>query len=915
MADAQLNILLKLKDEASAGLKTLESNLQSTNSKFSNYQQTLGMARTAGLALTGATAAIGGVALKSAIDYESAFAGVRKTVDATDEEFQALSDGILEMSKRLPQSATEIAGVAEAAGQLGIETGNILGFTETMVKLGMSTNMSSEEAATALARLANITGMPQAEFGKLGSTIVDLGNNLATTEGEIVEMGLRLAGAGATVGMTEAEILGFSGALSSVGIAAESGGTAFSKVMLGMYSATQNGGEALTSFASVAGMTADEFKTKFETDAAGAISAFIGGLGDMQAKGDNVLPVLDSLELGEIRVRDALLRASGATEVFSDAQAIAASAWEENNALEEEAGRRIETTASQLAILKNNFMETAMQIGNALIPALKSVVDAVGPIIEKVGKFASDHPAVVAAIVAIAGAVGGIMLALSTAASVAKGLKAVQMAIQGIGVAMNAASATNPILLALTAIALAAYLIIDNWDKIKPWLEKLWKWVKSGFEKFWNVMKGVFNKVVDWMKEWGILFLGPIGIIIKYWDEIKAFFVGLWDKVKDIFSAALDAIWNVIEVPFNAIKNFVIGVWSGIRDFFVGIWNEIKEHLGIAIAAWQELLSGVWDAVYSKIQAVWNAISGFFVGIWNTISGVFSSALETVKGYVSGAFDKIRSAIDTVMGVFSGIASRILSALSTVAETIKAPFKAAWDKVSEWIETAIGWFREIAGKIVSALSTVAEKIMAPFRTAWDTVGGWIDTAMAWFADIARRIGAGMSTVWEKVTTPFRTAFDTVSGWVDKVVSWFSDIPRRIGSAISGLASVIYAPFKSAVNSIIDALNKVIRGANNLEWKMPDLLGGFTIGLPDIPTIPKLATGGIVTRPTALLAGEAGPEAIIPLNRWNRGGSNVYNITISAGAFVGDRAGADQFAEFILDALRTRQRYSYGAAQF
>ena len=107
------------------------------------------------------------------------------------------------MSNELPASANEIAKVAEAAGQLGIQTENILSFTRTMIDLGESTNLSAEQAATALARFANITQMPQDEFDKLGSVIVDLGNNLATTEAEIVEMGLRLAGAGGQIGRAE----------------------------------------------------------------------------------------------------------------------------------------------------------------------------------------------------------------------------------------------------------------------------------------------------------------------------------------------------------------------------------------------------------------------------------------------------------------------------------------------------------------------------------------------------------------------------------------------------------------------------------------------------------------------------------------------------------------------------------------
>ena len=160
-------------------------------------------------------------ATKGAIDFESAFTGVEKTVDATDEELAKLKIGIRDLAKEIPSNTTEISSIAEAAGQLGIQTENILSFTKAMIDLGNSTNLSSEEAATQLARFANITQMSQKDFSNLGSCIVDLGNNFATTEAEIVSMAMRLAGAGKQVGFSEGQIMGLAAALSSVGIEAE----------------------------------------------------------------------------------------------------------------------------------------------------------------------------------------------------------------------------------------------------------------------------------------------------------------------------------------------------------------------------------------------------------------------------------------------------------------------------------------------------------------------------------------------------------------------------------------------------------------------------------------------------------------------------------------------------------------------
>ncbi|HEY8342622.1 MAG TPA: phage tail tape measure protein, partial [Calditerricola sp.] len=346
----------------------------------------VGKRLTAGITLP--LVGLGGIALKSAIDFESAFAGVRKTVDATDEQLAVLRQGIRDMAKEMPASAVEIARVAEAAGQLGIETENILKFTRVMIDLGVSTNLSADQAATALARLANITQMPQDQFDRLGATIVALGNNLATTEAEIVEMGLRIAGAGHQVGLTEAQILSLAGALSSVGIEAEAGGSAISRVMINIANAVASGGEKLRLFAQVAGMSVADFKRAWEQDAAGALVLFIEGLGRLGAKGENVFEVLKKLGLGEIIVRDALLRAANAGDLFRNSMEIATTAWEENIALTKEAEQRYQTTESQLQILRNRLNDVAITLGDALLPALHDALTAAQPLIDAISRMA-----------------------------------------------------------------------------------------------------------------------------------------------------------------------------------------------------------------------------------------------------------------------------------------------------------------------------------------------------------------------------------------------------------------------------------------------------------------------------------------------------------------------------------------------
>ncbi|HVL99334.1 MAG TPA: phage tail tape measure protein [Egibacteraceae bacterium] len=359
--------------EMSASTQQFGTRVADVTRKNREHFDTLGK----GMAVAG-TAMVGSatMAARSAMQWESAFAGVRKTVDATEGQLAALSGELREMATQIPVTATELAGIGEAAGQLGVQTENIAAFTRTMADLGVATNMSSDQAATSLARLANITQLPQTEFDRLGSTIVRLGNNLATTESEITEMGLRIAGAGAQIGLAESEILAIGGALSSVGIEAEAGGSAISRVMINIASQVETSGDMLGEFARVAGTSAEEFAAQWREDPAQALVAFVTGLGDMERQGGSTLQTLEALGITEIRMRDALLRSAGAGSLLADAIGLANGAWKENNALTLEAEQRYQTAESRLQIARNEITDFAIGVGESVLPVLVGVAEA-----------------------------------------------------------------------------------------------------------------------------------------------------------------------------------------------------------------------------------------------------------------------------------------------------------------------------------------------------------------------------------------------------------------------------------------------------------------------------------------------------------------------------------------------------------
>lgn len=335
--------------------------------------------------------AAGAAAAKAGIDYEDAFAGVRKTVSVTSGDAEAffakLSDSVIDMSKRLATGAADISEVMAIAGQLGIENDELESFTETIIRLGMSTNIAGEEAAAAMAKFANITGMAQNKFSNMGATLVDLGNNFATTEADVMEMAVRIGAAGKQVGLTEPQILGFSAALSSLGLESEAGGSAFSKALRKMETAVATGSSALGDFARVAGMTSEQFAQMWKNNPAEAFQAFIVGLGRMNDEGVGAIATLDEIGITELRLSDTLLRSANATDLISDALARANVAWEENTALMTESDTRLQTTASKLTNIKNSLIAVGIEFADTMAPEIETVVKGLGDAVKWFGSL------------------------------------------------------------------------------------------------------------------------------------------------------------------------------------------------------------------------------------------------------------------------------------------------------------------------------------------------------------------------------------------------------------------------------------------------------------------------------------------------------------------------------------------------
>lgn len=405
--------------------------------KLGQQAQELGRSLTAHLTLP--ILAVGTYAGAMAVRYDTAMANVRKVTDMTEAELEALGDAALELSQTQPVTAEQILNMEALGAQLGVADEALQAFSMTVNGLDIATNLNAETAATQMAQFANITGMAkgsaeeaQRAYEGYGSTLVALGNNLATTESDISKMSLRLAAAGDIAGMSEAEILGMAGAMSSLGIRAEAGGSAMTTIMSKISKATASGGADLEAFAEVAGMSAEQFASAWEKDPMDALIALLDGIHDLDANGLQDMNVtLSELGINEIRQSDAMRRLANDTGVLKDAVNLATNAWDENNALTNEVEQRNQSMAARLQVLKNRVDAIAIEVGGPLVNGFIAVLDAADPLIQVVAGMAQAFAdadegtqQMVLALVGIAAAAGPVTSAFGKVTSGMGTLKA-----------------------------------------------------------------------------------------------------------------------------------------------------------------------------------------------------------------------------------------------------------------------------------------------------------------------------------------------------------------------------------------------------------------------------------------------------------------------------------------------------------
>lgn len=356
-------------------------------------------------------------------------------------------------------------------------------------------------------------------------------------------------------------------------------------------------------------------------------------------------------------------------------------------------------------------------------------------------------------------------------------------------------------------------------------------------------------------------------------------FKDLWERIKpvatavgDVLAAAFEKIGNWMRDNTGTVKVFfavlaggaTIAAVAALAASIASLFNPV----GLIIAGIAALAAGVYYAYqrFETFRAVVDGVVSFVQSLWQTFG-------STILDHTKRVFDSIKTTIEGVIKVIKGV-------IDTFIGVLTGDWGRAWDGIKSIVSGALD---VVKGTVMMAVN--------PIITAFKLIG--------------TSIGAVMSTIKSVVTSIIGAVVDTFQSGFSKAANIVKTIFSTISGTIKTLVQGAINMFISALNSLIGVINGAIRAYNAIPLA------------PDIPTIRtisrvQLAEGGIVTRPTNALIGEAGPEAVIPLSEpylpdFLKSGSGDTYITVKVEA--GLVSTPDQVGSMIIDAIKRAERRS------
>ena len=520
--------------------------------------------------------------------------------------------------------------------------------------------------------------------------------------------------------------------------------------------------------------------------------------------------------------------------------------------------------------------------------------------------------------------VGAVTAIFNFVSMLKEGFSWIKEALMVLGIALAAVGAIilgAPALIAGVVagiVALVATLVVvikDHWEQIKTFLGNIATWI------YQNIIQPVidfFSPMFDLIGQMWESFMGTVqhvvervkGFIGELVDGIKS----IWDNIMSYISPCIDT-FNELKDTFLEFCQFVGGKFSELGGAISSWWTGTVKPVLSAVG---NFISGVFTAIWNKVtevwNGIWNTISPIVMAIWNTIQSVFTSIFDTIMNVLSNIWQGI-------VGVFNGIVTFVGSILSGIFQTIsnvlmgimnfimgkheeaKQNFSNAWNAIKGIVTGALNGIIQVITSIFTAIggviSSIWNGIVSFFSTIWSGITTIFSTALSSISSVVssifnsiksvissvlNTIKGVVSSVWSSITSTFSSAINTaksvVTGGINAIKSGFTSGLNAVKSTVSnvfdGIKSKISSVMEGAKNIVSNAVSK-FKSAFNFSWKLPDLKlphvsvsgGEAPFGIAGKGSLPKFsvdwyAEGGVFNKPSVIGVGEAGTEAVMPL---------------------------------------------------
>lgn len=838
----------------------------------------LGMSMTAFISIPLAGLVTGLV--KAGISFEDAFAGISKTVDGVSDSFgnltpvgEELRENLRKLALEIPISANELARIGEIAGQLGIPLGeggkDLLAYTEIIAKVGVSTDLSTEAAATGFARLANIIGVESENLigwtEQTADAIVELGNNYATTEPEILNMALRFAGVASAAGITTDQILGLAAAVSSVGVQAELGGTTISRIFLNMKDAAAAAGGATEQVASKQSLLTARLK-EFEK----AVKSGIG-LEELKYQFDDL--DLDYLRQ-DLRAVEEGTKSLG--DVIDDIRFRTLAGFNESL---DDGQSKLTSYARITGLTKEAFAALVKSSPNE---AFKLVIKSLGEL-DKQGKLTQDTMTElgfgnIRANEVIAKLAPNLDLLTEAQASSTRAM-AENLALQEEAQKRFATTASKIQLMKNAIFDLG----ITVFDRLKPALDGALTSLTKLITAFSNALKSnnVFYRTIAKITA-VLIAIGPVflavGTAIKFLvsaiTAAKAGFAILGAAVGGIslpvalVIAAVAALALAFATDFMGIRTTVVNAITPVVKTlkYVAYW------IGKAYEAGSKegggFLGGLVEAFNALFYVFTDERTTFFskffesFGVGKKRAEDLGLAIVNFKNEAANAFNQLIKAVSPFfkhLAVWTELTVRVLKRgdFEQALQNIKwmfeilgqdienliteyAPKIAA--KLLEWGNAFINWVIPLIDQIIVELSVYGEQVYA-----WITeqapiivekLSEWINAFKDWIVPLTEQIVETLTpyieTIFNWIVEQVPVIIDKLKEWYNAFIAWITPLVEQIEEKIGPVIDKIFEWIKKQVPEIDDKLlewfNSFVNWIAPIAEKVVENLGPIAEGM-------------------------------------------------------------------------------------